>query len=379
MKIKNALIMLVIFVLVFTTFIFYIPQESEAVTQRNELMGYWFYIKNAYTGYYLDVCNGTAVNGTNVWQYEFNGSISQKWCLVYTQNGECFVGSMVGAPFNGTNYEVKYVLDISDGINTNGRNLQIWSSDSVPAQQFGFTYNNDGSYKISTKCSNHTKVISVEGKSCNPRANVHQWEYTGSDNERWIMEPVDRNVNLGVRYARDNWNKYSKAFPNTSNIGGDCTDFASQCMLASGTHYKDNWYTYRKSANYDAPVNTSQLNNSWILSDPSPWISANEFKKYWYPKVKNCWYCKGQYIIDHPSEIFNLSITTGDVIQIANSSIFSGIDNIDAWHSMFVTGYSNNNGNNTYSLTYHSVNTKDKDLLTIANSYKNYYFIFYDI
>lgn len=46
--------------------------ESNAVSEFSELNGKWFYIKNAFTGHYLDVDNGIAQGGTNIQQCEYN-------------------------------------------------------------------------------------------------------------------------------------------------------------------------------------------------------------------------------------------------------------------------------------------------------------------
>lgn len=51
---------------------------SNAATEYSELNEKWFYIKNAYTGHYLDVDNGIAQGGTNVQQCEFNRIICTK-------------------------------------------------------------------------------------------------------------------------------------------------------------------------------------------------------------------------------------------------------------------------------------------------------------
>ena len=44
---------------------------------------------------------------------------------------------------------------------------------------------------------------------------------------------------------------------------------------------------------------------------------------------------------------------------------------------MYITGMGTYNGNVSYLLTYHSYETKDKNLLEIAASCPNKYFIFY--
>ena len=46
-----------------------------------------YYIKNANSGKYLDIVNGSSSDGTNVQQYQYNGSNAQKFKLVNDGNG----------------------------------------------------------------------------------------------------------------------------------------------------------------------------------------------------------------------------------------------------------------------------------------------------
>ncbi len=47
-----------------------------------------FYIKNMYSGKYLDVDNGRDANGTSVIQWDFTGATNQVWRVVHVGNGE---------------------------------------------------------------------------------------------------------------------------------------------------------------------------------------------------------------------------------------------------------------------------------------------------
>lgn len=52
--------------------------ECDAATEYPDISNDWFYIKNAYTGHYLDVNNGIAQGGTNVQQCEYNRFLCTK-------------------------------------------------------------------------------------------------------------------------------------------------------------------------------------------------------------------------------------------------------------------------------------------------------------
>ena len=326
------------------------------------IMNKSFFIKNAYSGQYLDVYNGNTTSYTNVQQWPYNGGSNQRWYINYNGDGTFTFYSEVGN---------NMVLDINEYDPNNGANVQIFESNGSIAQKFKIGYTSSSTYVIVTQASNFTKAISTANSVCTAGENVHQYDYAGLWSERWILDPVEKDVELGALYATDNYNTYVQAYPNLSNNGGDCTNFVSQCMLASGIHYNGNWNILRKNGNYTDITSNAQLNDSWSVSDPSPWISAEEFKNFWVGRVSGAYKGTGQQIIDNPSLIWNLPITQGCVVQRADK--FLG-DVGKATHSMYITGYLNNN---TYLLTYHSNNTLSKSLLEFCEQDPNSYYLFY--
>lgn len=331
------------------------------------IMNKSFYIKNAYSGQYLDVSNGIASNYTNVWQYPYNGTASQRWYINYNGDGTFTFYSELGN---------NMVLDIDNGSPNNEANVHIYEYNGTDAQKFKIGSTSSSTYVIVTKVSNYDKSISTCYSGCTVGENVHQYDYAGLWSERWILEPVEKDVDLGALYAMDNYNSYVQAFPNLTNIGGDCTNFASQCMLASGIHPVDNWNILRKNGNYTDINNVSQLNDSWLVTDPSPWISAEEFKNYWVSHVSNGAYkATGQQILDNPEIAWNAPVTQGCVIQIAKKTLLGDVGT--AHHSMYISGYINDGTHDTYALTYHSTNTLQTTLLDVCSRYPNEYFLFY--
>lgn len=341
----------------------------------SEISGGEYYIKNACTGQYLDVSGGVAADGTNVQQYKYNGTDSQKWYIKYNENdGDFSILTRLG----NDGYQYIYSLDISGGSDSNYANANIWYYNNTPAQKFFIEYTEDFTFIIKTKVSNYSKAIVLDGPSFEQGANINQYTYQQHINEQWILEPVNESVNLGAKYAYSNYNRYLYTFPDCRSLGGDCTDFVSQCLIAGGTrHYDNDWKVYRKNTNYSQPTNAKQLDDTWELCQPntSPWISAAQFKQYWLGKNTTMYYCKGQEVLDHPDVIYNLDIEQGDVIQLANTKIGGALG--DAHHSMYVTGYINDGTNNTYLLTYHSNPTLNKSLLEICKNYRSEYILFY--
>lgn len=333
----------------------------------SNIAGKEYFIKNRYTGQYLDVAGGVAADRTNVQQYKYNGTDSQRWYI--KDNGDSTISIYTRLGNNGT---YQYALDINDGSPDNYANVQIYKINGTDAQKFKLGINSYQTFGFLTKVSNYSKAVVLNGPTCDQGRNVDQYTYQGHINEHWILEPVNPNVNLGVEYAQKNYNKYVEAYPDCRDIGGDCANFVSQCMLAGGgVHYQNDWYTYRKNNNYYKPSNIDQLNNTWELADPSPWISAKYFGKYWKDHVTYHYY-KTDKILENPSLAWNLNITKGDVVQVADSFLgFLG----DAEHTMYITDYQNN----TYILTYHSNETQAKSLLDICRAYPNQYLIFYEM
>lgn len=344
-----------------------------------EIGGKSFYIKNMLTGQYLDVSGGVASNGTNVWQYKYNGTASQQWYIHSYGDGTYSIYTPVG---NDGTY--KYALDINGGSGDNYANVQIWEINGSDAQRFSIGSTDYSTYAIFSKCSNYEKAIVVNGPTCDEGRNVDQYTFQAHTNEAWILEPVNRIIDFGNAYASANVEHYTPAFPNLTNFNNrtaDCANFASQCLLASGVHYDGDWKIYRKNLNVDQPANTQELDNTWELCQPktSPWVSAKEFGDYWRTKTTPEAFTVN-YILDHPDEIFSKTYFSGDIIQVAVNRLGFVAE---SEHTMYISGYNSYNGHQNFALTYHSVSKKDKNLLQICQEYKNSgenpYMVFFSI
>ncbi len=210
--------------------------------------------------------------------------------------------------------------------------------------------------------------MTVQNASCNQGANVFQYTYNGTHNDEWLFEISSGTYDgfLGSKYARDNYNNHLNTYCNMTDLGGNCANFVSQCLAFSGKKYNGNWYVYKKNNNHLVPQNVTRLNDSWELSDPSPWISAKYFGQYWSSKVQNDTFTPQQ-IID------NNSATTavygkGDVVQILKRS---SLQEFQGYHTMYVTDVEDYNNKGTLKLKYHSSDTKDRTLSSICASYNS--------
>lgn len=120
----------------------------------------------------------------------------------------------------------------------------------------------------------------------------------------------------GYVYAYSYYNTYPSTYADLSvwDGGKDCTNFVSRCMeLGGGLAMQDSWYSYRINTVYPQPVSVSQLNYSWNLADPSPWISVLPWSDYWGSQSTVYSYTRSQYINDHEN-IFYEDISYGDIV-----------------------------------------------------------------
>lgn len=96
-KILNVLLVLILLTLSSCIYI----KPSQAYSTDATISNKWFYIKNAYSGRYLDVYMGAAGNGVNVQQCQFNGNDNQQWFLFPQSDGTYVIGSKVGYTTSG--------------------------------------------------------------------------------------------------------------------------------------------------------------------------------------------------------------------------------------------------------------------------------------
>lgn len=97
-----------------------INTSCNAAQEYSELNNKTFYIKNAYTGKYLDVAGETGQPGTNVHQYEYNGTDAQKWYIAHIENGEYMLYTYAGSTIENNTRYLNFALDVDNGINENG-------------------------------------------------------------------------------------------------------------------------------------------------------------------------------------------------------------------------------------------------------------------
>ena len=156
-------------------------QENNLQKQFNinydEVDGYYT-IANTNSGKLLTVQDSGTINGTNVWQYEANGTNSQKWQIVKNPNGSYSIIS-----------KLKHLcLDVQSGNISNGANVQVYESNGSNAQQFKIIEIikpkktiEEGTYRIAM-FSNPNIGIDIDAGLKNNGANVLLWDWYEENN-----------------------------------------------------------------------------------------------------------------------------------------------------------------------------------------------------
>mgnify|MGYP000047727278 FL=1 len=140
----------------------------------------WYYIKNVNAQKYLQVKDNKGANGQNVEIGTGTGVKGQKWYVTNTNDGYVTLKNGQG-----------YMLDVQNGANNDGTNIQTYQNNGADAQKFKITNLGNSQYGIVTKVSSDNKGIDVYNYGITDGTNVCQWLYTKGTNQRWIFEPCN--------------------------------------------------------------------------------------------------------------------------------------------------------------------------------------------
>lgn len=135
---------------------------------------------------------------------------------------------------------------------------------------------------------------------------------------------------IAVEYAYKWWNKRNPNFYNFDNLGGDCTNFVSQCLFAGGISMNYSQYGwFYKNTNSRSPS----------------WTGVEQFFNFAINNQSSIGVKAKQVLINQ--------IEVGDVIQLwQNGNRFN--------HSLFVTKIKGISSINSIYVTCHTNDAKDK-------------------
>lgn len=156
------------------------PQPSHAVV--TDVKDGWYYIKNVLSQKYLQVAGNKGAAVTNVEISSGTGVAGQKWYVTNNSDGTMTLKSALG----------DFMIDIANGEDVDGANVQIYDSYGGTAQQFILQETSTaGVYMITTKASNGTKTLDVYNHETADGTNVCQWSALGNPNQQWIFEAIN--------------------------------------------------------------------------------------------------------------------------------------------------------------------------------------------
>ena len=196
---------------------------------------------------------------------------------------------------------------------------------------------------------------------------IYENQYNEKDNLSLRASNQDHFDYLdAIWYAHNYYEDYNRNYPNLRHIGGDCANFVSQILHYGGYRTDNKWYIKRKNYKYNTPKDITELNYSWDLADPSPWISAKYFNNYWSNIVETETIDDDDFV---NKNMFNkLNFFKGDTVQLLRKKYFSYY----GYHTMYITDYINNSKNNRdFAMTYHTRNRIDKPLVDVVEAFMN--------
>ncbi|MDE6835016.1 MAG: RICIN domain-containing protein [Ruminococcus sp.] len=214
----------------------------------------WYYIKNINSQKYIDVAGAKGVNGANVIQYQGNGGSNQKWYVKNLGNNVITLQSGVGN---------NLMLDIVNGANEDGANVQLWEANGATAQQFKVVKSSDNVFCLLTENSGESKAVDVYGWSADNNGNINQWSYNGLACQQFKFEATSN----GSAPASSSSGSSSSSgnSGNTIEVKNGGTSLESAIKKAkSGTTIVINGTVKSGAVKVPAGVNISGKNNATI-------------------------------------------------------------------------------------------------------------------
>ena len=176
--------------------------SSDSGSSSGLTSGATYRIKNVNSSLYMQVDSAKQANGTNVQQWGTSGnSVHDVWKLVNAGSGYYYLISQIG---DGNTY----YLNVAGSSSGNGTNIEIYKSTGGDSQKFMLTKNSDGSYIIKTKVSNNQSAVEVANAGKGSGENIQQWSLNNYPNQNWIFEYVNSSNGLtsGATYRIKNVN-----------------------------------------------------------------------------------------------------------------------------------------------------------------------------
>ena len=177
----------------------------------------------------LDVAAAATTNNSNVWQYESNNTDAQKWSIQKENNSYKIVSKVSNSYLSNVNsnivinknnlgsaqlfnlvrvnnvskgkvldnglYQISLSTNSNSVVTVTGNNIcasvKLAADNNAQTQRVNITYGNDGYYTISFEQT--SKVLDVVAAGTSNNTGVWQYDYNGTNAQKWIFEKVKDN------------------------------------------------------------------------------------------------------------------------------------------------------------------------------------------
>ena len=141
--------------------------------------GATYTLRNVMSGYMLDDSNGANTNGNKVQQWTANSTAAQMWTFQPTGSGYCYIANVAGSNVQNM------VLTDANSSTANGNPVYLYQYQGIPAQQWKVVRNADGSVEIVNRLSGAAIDMSL---STSTGTSAIQWQPSGSTTQRWYLQ-----------------------------------------------------------------------------------------------------------------------------------------------------------------------------------------------
>ena len=302
-----------------------------------------YLFKNAGSGKYMDVQNGTDANDTNVIQWGWNGSLAQQYKLEQSSTGNGYIlRSQVGGKTR--------VLDIykSNGRVENGNNVQIYTNVDPKAQEWLILPVDADNFRIVPRSNMRLSLTSygsdsgtASGRTSTSAGNVFVSTYTGDKNQLWQIYKTDRTqvknefsglIDTGTYYMN---NRDTGGFLKRS---GTTLSAQSGVLMSSTTKTPYQWTVTKVNDSQYTIQPANDLTKYLVATPATGSVSLTGYATYWNARTAN----SGGIIftVAAPSTTYALAIVSGTVrLQTLVSTSGSAAYNRQVWTTPNINSY----------------------------------------
>ena len=156
------------------------------------LSGVSYFIINQNSGMAIDIPNGKLEEGTNIQQWERNGSWAQQWRIISVDNDYCRIVS---------SGDETMCIAVAESSDADGVNIELQKYTGKDNQLFRLK-KCGSDYGIVSKCSKDAGGLDVYEWSVENGGNINQWNYWEGGCQLWSLSPVHPSITDGCYMIR---------------------------------------------------------------------------------------------------------------------------------------------------------------------------------